>query len=75
MATRARRATALGIGLLAFFVGRKRSRQRRDSLQAAILADYARAGEDPEYMAEMAEIDADFAGALSDGLDDPNEAY
>ena len=54
----------------------KTSRQlRRRMLREAILADYARAGDDPQFMAEMAELEADFAGTLRDGLNDPDGTY
>ena len=39
---------------------------RRERLYAA----YAEAASDPEYAAEMAEIDAEFDSAVGDGLDD-----
>ena len=74
MARTGRRLTSPGVGVLSSFLVRKTSRQeRREALREAILADYARAGADPEFMAEMAEVESDFAGTLQD-LDDPANA-
>lgn len=73
---RRREATVFGIGSLAQFVVRKPTRQelrraRRDAIHAA----YNEAGNDPEFMAEQAEIEEAFKWTLLDGLEDPEDAY
>lgn len=74
MAIRSRTVASLGIGVLTYFLVRKSSRQqRRRALRDAIHADYALAGTDAEFMAEMAEIERDFAGTLNDGLAEAGE--
>lgn len=70
MESTGRKLTGLAVGALAFFVVRKPSRrQRRRALRDAIYASYDRAGNDPEFQAEMRELEADFDGTIADGLD------
>lgn len=73
---RRREATVFGIGSLAQFVVRTPSRQeRRKALREAIYRDYELAGNDPEFIAEQAEIEEAFKWTLLDGLEDPEDAY
>jgi len=44
--------------------------ERRRALREAIYASYDRAGLDPQFIAEMRELEADFDGTIADGLDD-----
>jgi hypothetical protein len=58
------------MGALAFFVVRRPSRrQRRRAIRDAVYASYNRAGDDPEFQAEMREFEAEFDGTIGDGLD------
>ena len=45
-------------------------RERRRALRDAILAAYDEAGLDPEFVAEVEQINAEFAHTLLDGLED-----
>lgn len=73
--TRRRVATVFGIGALAQFVVRKPTRQElRRARRDAIYAAYNEAGNDPEFMAEQAEIEEAFKWTLQDGLDDSENA-
>jgi len=75
MATAGRRLFTLGVGVLTFLVMRKPSKlsklQRRRARRDAIYAAYDQAGADPEFMAEMRELEADFEPTVSDGLAEP----
>jgi hypothetical protein len=64
-----RKAGGLGIGLLAYFVIRKPSRQeRRRVLREAIYASYEQAAADPDFMAEHWETTRDLDRTAGDGL-------
>lgn len=45
-------------------------RQRRREFRDAINASYNRAGSDPEFQAEMRQLNVDFDAASADGLED-----
>lgn len=63
-----RTGTMLGVGLLAYFLIPKPSRQqRRRARRDATYAAHDRAGADPEFMAEMRGIMAEFDGTSAGG--------
>lgn len=65
-----RRLAGLGIGVLAYFVVRKRSKQqRRRMLREAIYRSYEAAAADPEFMAEHEELTRELDHVAGDGLD------
>jgi hypothetical protein len=71
MAVTGRRLFSLGVGVLTFLVIRKPSKQqRRRARRDAIHASYDRAGADPDFVAEMRELEADFDCTVADGLDE-----
>jgi hypothetical protein len=71
METAARKLAGLAVGALAFFVVRRPSRrERRRALRDAIYASYDRAGNDPEFQAEMRALESEFDGTIGDGLDE-----
>jgi hypothetical protein len=66
-----RKIAGYAAGLLAFLVVRKPPRkQRRRVLRQAIYASYDRAGNDPEFQAEMRALEEEFDGTIADGLDE-----
>jgi len=72
MAVTGRRLFTLGVGVLTFLVIRKPSKQqRRRARRDAIYASYDRAAADPEFAAEMRELETDFDATVSDGLGEP----
>ncbi|HET7460094.1 MAG TPA: hypothetical protein VFJ82_02555 [Longimicrobium sp.] len=44
--------------------------ERRRAFREAIRASYDQAGSDPEFVAEMRELEADFDGTIGDGLEE-----
>jgi len=64
-----RKLTGLGLGLLAYFVVRRPSRQeRRRARREAIYRSYALTAEDPEFMAEHRELMRELDTTAADGL-------
>jgi len=43
--------------------------ERRRALREASYASYDRAGTDPQFIAEMRALEAEFDGTIADGLD------
>ena len=71
MVATTRKIAGYAVGLLALLVVRKPSRkQRRRALRNAIYASYDRAGNDPEFQAEMRALDEEFDATVGDGLDE-----
>ena len=65
-----RRLTGLGIGLLAYFIVRKPSKQqRRRARRDAIYQSYEAAAADPQFMAEHEELTRELDHTVADGLD------
>jgi hypothetical protein len=64
-----RRLTALGIGLLAYFIVRRPSKQRRRARREAIYQSYELAGADPAFMTEHQALTRELDGTAADGLD------
>ena len=65
-----RNLVALGVGALAYILGRKRTRlERIRAHRGRIYASYDAAAADPEFMRELVETDRAFDVALGDGLE------
>jgi len=65
-----RRLTGLGIGLLAYFIVRKPSKQqRRRARREAIYRSYDAAAADPQFMAEHLELIHELDPTAADGLE------
>lgn len=64
------RLAGLGIGLLAYFVVRRPSKQqRRRARREAIYQSYELAGADPAFMAEHEALTRELDAMAADGLD------
>lgn len=76
MTVTGRRMGGIARGVLARFMARKPSRrERRRAVRDALYASYDRAGNDPEFQAEMRQLEADFDGTIADGLDEDEQRW
>lgn len=75
MVATSRKIAGYAVDLLTLLVVRKPTRkQRRRALRNAIYASYDRAGNDPEFQAEMRALDEEFDATVGDGLDEETPA-